>query len=200
MWFSFGVQENSSEKRLSIEIASIQFAPQTVDFYQMSVLRTSQAGIDLLPSAMLTAERNQKFNASSAESFHRKRRAETLPTLPVLRSSVSPQITFEELTHILPCLHSQNTNLTALKGGSSATIWEQTPKNEQFLVKSSTTASWVTALLPARQDGQLTCFYNTRWKDEESNQALIPIQKSKQRRNLRLVLVVWLLCISPVAF
>lgn len=146
----------------------------------MSILRTSQAGIDLLPSAMLTAKRNQKFNASSAESFHRKRRAETLSTLPVLQSSVSPQITFEELKHILPCLHSQNTNLTALKGGSSATTWVQATKNEQFLVKSSTTASWVTALLPARQDRQLTCFYNTRWKDEESNQALIPIQKANR--------------------
>lgn len=121
-WFSFGVQETLSEKWLCTEIASIQFVSQTVDFYQMSVLRTSQASIDLLSSTMLTAKRNQKFNASSAESFHRKLRAETLSTLPILQSSVSPQITFEQLKHILPCLHSQNTNLTALKRGTSATI------------------------------------------------------------------------------
>lgn len=105
-WFSFGVQENLSEKWLFTEIASFLFVSQAVDFYQMSILRSSQASIDLLSSTMLTAKRNQKFNASSAESFHRKLRAETLSTLPILQSSVSPQITFEYLKHILPCLHS----------------------------------------------------------------------------------------------
>lgn len=94
-WFSFVVQENLSEKRLLTEITSIQFVSQTADFYQMQILRSSWASIDPLSSTMLTAKRNQKFNASSAESFHRKLRAETLSTLPIPQSSKSPQITCE---------------------------------------------------------------------------------------------------------
>lgn len=113
--FSFRVQETLSEKWLCTEIASIQLVSQTVGQF-LDLFRL------LLTSTMLTAKRNQKFNASSAETFHRKLRAETLSTLPILQPSLSPQIIFEELKHILSCPHSQNTNWTALTRGTSATI------------------------------------------------------------------------------
>lgn len=92
--FSFGVQENLSEKSFT-ETTSAQFVSQTVDFYQMSMLRPPQPSTYLPSSTMLTAKRNQKCNASSAESFHRKLRTETLFAVPVLQSSMPPQITFE---------------------------------------------------------------------------------------------------------
>lgn len=79
LWFSFGVQENLSEKWSFTEIASLQVVSQSVDFYQMSLL-TSLRPIDLLSPSTVTAKRNQQFNASSAESFHRKLTAETLPS------------------------------------------------------------------------------------------------------------------------
>lgn len=153
--FSFGLQENLSEKWLFTEIASIQFVSQTVGQF-LDLFRL------LLTSTMLTAKRNQKFNASSAETFHRKLRAETLSTLPILQPSLSPQIIFEQLKHILSCPHSQNTNLTALKRGSSATITTENYQKCLVPCKRSTEASWNTALLPASQEGQLVCFYNKR--------------------------------------
>lgn len=75
--FPLGCRKNLFEKRSFTEIASLQVVSQSVDFYQMSLL-TSLRLIDLLSPSTVTAKRNQQFNASSAESFHRKLRAETL--------------------------------------------------------------------------------------------------------------------------
>lgn len=118
-WFS--LEENLPEKMVVHQnCLFFQFDCQTVDFYQKSVLRYSQGSVDLL-SCTMTAKTTPKFSGSSAELFHRKSRAETLSTLPIPHPTVSPQ-RVEEFKVILPSLHPQDTDLSALKRGTGEGI------------------------------------------------------------------------------
>nr|XP_041575811.1 uncharacterized protein LOC115497630 isoform X2 [Taeniopygia guttata] len=60
-----------------------------------------------------------KFSGSSDEPFHRILRAETLSTLSILHPTMSTQRAVGKLKIILPWMHPQNMNLSALKRGTN---------------------------------------------------------------------------------
>lgn len=170
-----------------------QFVCQTVDFYRRSVLRSSQGSVDPL-SCTTTAKRSPEFNGSSAGPFHRKLRAETLSTVPILHPTVSPHRAVEEVKRILPCLHPQNTNLAALKRGTSDGI--MTGKHKERTVpcemKHGLFLSCSFASCQTGQTSPLLQLKMKRWRIESS-----PYPSLKAGRNVRVFACC--VCISHVA-